>query len=125
MADTDSAHNSLLFFFQSFDRNESFFKILSDFMKFVVEFSIPASITIGTLQPDDMQVSGTNNNTACKCNNTKELSQAYPHVKLKTSNDLQFMRLLAQDRNKLKTLPRTITEFAEAIDSDEPEASSG
>ncbi|GFR98319.1 hypothetical protein ElyMa_001016200 [Elysia marginata] len=55
----------------------------------------------------------------------KVLSQAYPHMKLKTSNDLQTMRLLAQDRNKWRTLTRRITEFAEATDSDEPEANSG
>ena len=55
----------------------------------------------------------------------KELTQAYPHMKLKTSNDLQTMRLLAQDRNKWRTFTRRITEFAEATDSDEPEANSG
>ncbi|GFS18771.1 hypothetical protein ElyMa_003271100 [Elysia marginata] len=33
----------------------------------------------------------------------KELSQACPHMKLKTSNDLQTMRLLAQDRNEWRT----------------------
>ncbi|GFR99859.1 hypothetical protein ElyMa_001056800 [Elysia marginata] len=54
-----------------------------------------------------------------------ELSQAYPHMKLKTSNGLQTMRLLAQDRNEWRTFTRRTTEFAEATDSDEPEASSG
>ncbi|GFS05294.1 hypothetical protein ElyMa_004678100 [Elysia marginata] len=52
----------------------------------------------------------------------KEISQAYSHMKLKTSNDLQTMRLLAQDQNKRKTFTRRTTEFAEATDSDEPEA---
>ncbi|GFR72557.1 hypothetical protein ElyMa_003845100 [Elysia marginata] len=55
----------------------------------------------------------------------QQLSQAYPNMKLKTSNDLQTMRLLAQDRNNWRTFTRRITEFAEATDSDEPEASSG
>ncbi|GFS17430.1 hypothetical protein ElyMa_003238400 [Elysia marginata] len=46
----------------------------------------------------------------------KELSQAYPHMKLKTLYDLETMRLLAQDRNKWRMLTRRIAEFSEATD---------
>ncbi|GFR75449.1 hypothetical protein ElyMa_003920000 [Elysia marginata] len=53
----------------------------------------------------------------------KELSPAYLYMRLKTSNDLQTMKLLAQDQNKWRTLTRRFTEFPEDIDSDEPEAS--
>ena len=55
----------------------------------------------------------------------KELSKTFPHMKLKTSDDLQTIRLLAQDRNKWITFARRITKFAEATDSDEPDANSG
>ncbi|GFR67972.1 hypothetical protein ElyMa_002012400 [Elysia marginata] len=44
MADTESAHNSLLFPVQSFDRNESLFHIWSNFMKFIVDFIIPVRL---------------------------------------------------------------------------------
>ncbi|GFS06771.1 endonuclease domain of the non-LTR retrotransposon LINE-1 [Elysia marginata] len=43
-------------------------------------------------------------------------------MKLKTSSELQSTRLLAQDRNEWRTFTRNFTEFAEATDSDEPQA---
>ncbi|GFS25111.1 hypothetical protein ElyMa_007019200 [Elysia marginata] len=71
---------------------------------------------------DDYGISWkTNNHTTVPVIINKELSQAYPHMTLKTSNDLQTMRLLADDRNEQRTFTRRITEFAEATDSDEPE----
>ncbi|GFR58056.1 hypothetical protein ElyMa_003471900 [Elysia marginata] len=71
-----------------------------------------------------MQISGKTNNHTTWNDNQRTLT-SLPHMKLKTANDLQTMRLLAEEWNKWRTFTRRITEFAEATESDEPEASSG
>ncbi|GFR88115.1 hypothetical protein ElyMa_004243400 [Elysia marginata] len=48
----------------------------------------------------------------------KELSQAFPQMKLKTTKDLQNLQSLAQDRGNWKSLTGRITEFARASSSD-------
>ena len=54
----------------------------------------------------------------------KELSQAFPHMKLKTAEDLKDLRSLAQDRDHWRVFTRRITEFAQASNSDEFDAKS-
>ena len=54
----------------------------------------------------------------------KELSQAFPQMKLKTTKDLQNLQSLAQDRGNWKSLTGRITEFAQASSSDEFDAES-
>ncbi|GFR71801.1 hypothetical protein ElyMa_000361600 [Elysia marginata] len=54
----------------------------------------------------------------------KELSQAFPQMKLKTTKDLQNLHSLAQDRGNWKSLTGHITEFARASSSDEFDAGS-
>ncbi|GFR79199.1 hypothetical protein ElyMa_004014200 [Elysia marginata] len=54
----------------------------------------------------------------------KELSQAFPQMKLKTTKDLQNLQSLAQDRGNCKSLTGRITEFARTSSSDEFDAGS-
>ncbi|GFS14202.1 hypothetical protein ElyMa_006739900 [Elysia marginata] len=54
----------------------------------------------------------------------KELSQAFPQMKLKTTKDLQYLQSLAQDRGNWKSLTGRITEFVRASSSDEFDAGS-
>ncbi|GFR62157.1 hypothetical protein ElyMa_005448000 [Elysia marginata] len=48
----------------------------------------------------------------------KELSQAFPQMKLKTTKDLQNLQSLAQDRGNWTSLTGRITEFARASSFD-------
>ncbi|GFR73790.1 very-long-chain enoyl-CoA reductase [Elysia marginata] len=115
---------------------EVLLKILEEIVKEdelrLIQFLL-ISTQINTINKSDIEVPFTcnvDNEISRKTTTTlpviinKELSQANPHMKLKTSNDLHTIRLLAQHQNERRTFTRRITEFAEATDSDKAEANS-
>ncbi|RUS75987.1 hypothetical protein EGW08_016232 [Elysia chlorotica] len=53
----------------------------------------------------------------------KDLSQIQDNLSLKSTDDLEYLRTLAQDRNQRKSLTKQIVEIAEASRSDESEIS--
>ncbi|RUS72521.1 hypothetical protein EGW08_019717 [Elysia chlorotica] len=54
----------------------------------------------------------------------KDLSQIQDNLSLKSTDDLEYLRSLAQDRNQWKSLTKQIVEIAEASRSDDQDAKS-
>ena len=54
----------------------------------------------------------------------KDLSQTQDNLSLKSTDDLKYLRSLAQDRDQWKSLTKQIVEIAEASRSDDQDAKS-
>ena len=54
----------------------------------------------------------------------KDLSQIQDNLSLKSTDDLKYLRSLAQDRDQWKSLTKQIVEIAEASRSDDQDAKS-
>ena len=54
----------------------------------------------------------------------KDLSQIQDNLSLKSTDDLKYLRSLAQDRDQWKSLTKQIVEIAEASQSDDQDAKS-